>query len=72
MRKDKVMTGLRTGTALAIALAAGLMLGTTAVQASGSHEGEQLYPVLTYRHRSLCALWHSVPWRTARLYPLRE
>ncbi len=43
------MTGLRTGTALAIALAAGLMLGTTAVQASGSHEGEQLYPVLTYR-----------------------
>jgi branched-chain amino acid transport system substrate-binding protein len=43
------MTRLRTGTALAIALAAGLMLGTTAVQAGGSHEGEQLYPVLTYR-----------------------
>jgi branched-chain amino acid transport system substrate-binding protein len=43
------MTGLRTGTALGIALAAGLMLGTTAAQAGGAHEGEQLYPVLTYR-----------------------
>ena len=43
------MTGLRTGAALGIALAASLMLGTTAAQAGGAHEGEQLYPVLTYR-----------------------
>jgi branched-chain amino acid transport system substrate-binding protein len=43
------MTRLRTGTALGIALATGLMLGTTAAQAGGAHEGEQLYPVLTYR-----------------------
>src|SRR6202453_3808072 len=43
------MTSLRTGTALAIALATGLAFGTTAAQAGGAHEGEQLYPVLTYR-----------------------
>jgi branched-chain amino acid transport system substrate-binding protein len=43
------MTVLRTGTALAIALATGLALGTTAARAGGDHEGEQLYPVLTYR-----------------------